>query len=267
MGVDVGDESVARFHRDGYLVLREFFDPGPLAADVDDALAHGLRPDAQINRGSGGVGFLAVIMMCERTPISLELIDVLAPHAARLLGRAVLPGRAKGTWYFGSSGWHVDSVLEIPSVGFVSYLEPLTGEAGALRIRPGSHRGEEHEAVTIGTRPGDVIGFDEHVAHGSVGGMLRRQWRVDFIADPADEDEAALVKATFARIFDLTWDGGDDSDSYPSYGPYWQTLARPWHARLRSLGIYDLAERHRTARRDAPRGATRIESETRHPID
>src|SRR5690349_6889820 len=128
MGVDAGDESVARFDRDGHLVLRDFFDPGPLGAEVDDALVRGVRPDAQINRGSGGVGFLGVIMMCERTPVSLELINVLAPEAARLLGRALLPGRAKGTRYFGASDWHVDSVLAIPSVSFVSYLERLTGE-------------------------------------------------------------------------------------------------------------------------------------------
>jgi hypothetical protein len=217
---------------------------------VDDALLHGLRPDAPINRGSGEVGFLGVIMMCERTPVSLRLIDMLAPTAARLLGRAVLPGRAKGTRYFGSSDWHVDSVLAIPSLSFVSYLEPLTGEAGALRIRPGSHRGEKRNAVIIETSAGDVIAFDEHVAHGSIGGTLRRQWRVDFIADPIDPDEAAFVQATFVRIFDPSWDGGDDRVGYPSYGPYWQTLDRPWHTSLRSLGIYDLAEDHRAAQLD-----------------
>src|SRR5690242_14983125 len=91
VNVDVGDGSVDRFQRDGYVVLRRVIDPEPLAAEVDDALLHGLRPDAPVNRGSGGVGFLGVIMMCERTPVSLGLIDRLAPAAARLLGRPVLP--------------------------------------------------------------------------------------------------------------------------------------------------------------------------------
>jgi hypothetical protein len=250
MNLDVDEGSVDRFRRDGYVVLLGAFDPGPLAAEVDDALLHGLRPDAPINRGSGGVGFLGVIMMCERTPTSLGLIDLLAPAAARLLGRPALPGRAKGTRYLGSSDWHVDSVLAIPSLGFVSYLEPLHSEAGALRIRPGSHRGEERDEVIIDSAPGDVIAFDEHVAHGSVGGSLRRQWRVDFIADPLDSDEAALVHATFVGILDPSWDGGDDRVGYPSYGPYWQTLDRPWHTSLRSLGIYDLAEGHRAAQPD-----------------
>ena len=51
----------------------------------------------------------------------------------------------------------------------------------------------------------------------------------------------------FVRIFDPAWDGGDDPDTYPSYGAYWQSLDRPWHTRLRRLGVYDLAQRHREA--------------------
>jgi hypothetical protein len=252
--VDAG--SMDRFRRDGYAVLRDAIDPRPLSAEVDDAIFNGLRRNASINRGSGGVGFLGVIMMCERTPVSLSLIDMLAVTAAGLLGREVLPGRAKGTQYFGSSDWHVDSDMPIPSLGFVTYLEPLTGVAGALRIRPGSHLGEVRDPVVIETTPGDVIAFDEHVAHGSAGGTLRRQWRVDFIADPVNTDEVALAHAMFARILDPVWFLGDDSDAYPSYGSYWQTLDRPWHARLRELGIYDLAASHRHAMRNSrPRTA------------
>ena len=76
---------------------------------------------------------------------------------------------------------------------------------------------------------------------------MRRQWHVDFIADPADSTEEALVQATFARLFDPNWDGGDDVDRYPSYGPYWQALNRPWTERLRALGIFDFAARHASA--------------------
>jgi len=103
--------------------------------------------------------------------------------------------------------------------------------------------------------PGDLIAFDEHLTHGSAGGAVRRQWRTDFIADPGDGAEEATFRATFERLFDPGWDGGDDVDTYPSYGAYWQALDRPWHARMRSLGVYDLSARHRAAvpaRRTAP---------------
>jgi hypothetical protein len=53
-----------------------------------------------------------------------------------------------------------------------------------------------------------------------------------------------LVYESFARLFDLDRDAGDDVDRYPSYGPYWQTLDRPWTAKLRVMGVYELAARH-----------------------
>jgi hypothetical protein len=245
----IDEATVCRFRRDGYVVLRGAIDPQPLSNEVDDALARGMRTDAPINLGSGGVGFHSVIMMCDRTPVSLHLVDLLSAAGAQLLGRTVLPGRAKGTRYFDSSRWHVDSDLPIDSVGFVAYLEQLTASTGALRVRPGSHRGETGDEVVVETRPVDLVAFDEHLVHGSVGGAVRRQWRIDFIVDPVDDTEAAYVRATFARIFDPTWDGGDDPDAYPSYGAHWQSLDRPWHQPLRRLGVYDLAERHREAMR------------------
>src|SRR5688572_16619873 len=178
MAERLDDQAIARFHRDGYVVLRRAFDPGELSAEVDDALEHGLRADAEAKQGGGGVEFRVVVMMCERTPVSLALLDVFAVAAAKLLGRPVLPGRAKGTRYFGSSDLHADSDAAIPSLSFVAYLEPLDATSGALRVIPRSHRQEREgwapDAVALATRPGDVIVFDEHLTHGSVGGGVRR---------------------------------------------------------------------------------------------
>jgi hypothetical protein len=247
----VDDETVGRFHEDGYVVLRKVFDPSGLLAEVDEALKMGLRAEGDVKQGAGGVEFRSVVMMCEHTPVSLALLDSFAVLAAELLGRRVLPGRAKGTRYFGSSGLHADSDMAIPSLGFVAYLEPVDATSGALQVVPRSHRRDGpvrlSAAVAVPTTPGDVIVFEEHLAHGSVGGAVRRQWRVDFLPDPLDRDEEALVRASFARLFDPDWDGGDDVDRYPSYGPYWQTLDRPWTARLRVLGVYELAARHASA--------------------
>src|SRR5262245_56030132 len=99
----IDGSSVERFRASGFLVLRNWFDAGPLADEIDVALRDGLRPDAMVNRGSGGSGFEVVVMMCELTPTSLELLDRLAPVASQLLGREVVPGRAKGTRYTGST--------------------------------------------------------------------------------------------------------------------------------------------------------------------
>ena len=250
----VDDQAIAQFHDEGYVVLRKAFDPSELSAEVDDALKHGLRVDGEVKQGGGGVEFRVVVMMCERTPVSVGLLDAFAVPASKLLGRRVLPGRAKGTRYFGSSGLHADSDVAIPSLSFVAYLEPLDAASGALRVVPRSHRhdgaGGSPDAVALATIPGDVIVFDEHLTHGSAGGALRRQWRVDFIADPLNRAEEALVYASYARLFDPDWDAGDDVDRYPSYGPYWQTLDRPWTTRLGAMGVYELAARHAAAVRE-----------------
>jgi hypothetical protein len=242
---------VGGFHADGFAVLHGAFDPAALSSEVDRALEHGVRAGEDAKQGAGGVEFRSVVMMCERTPVSLALVDELAVLASELLARPVLPGRAKGTRYFGASRLHADSDSAIPSLGFVAYLEPVGVTSGALRVVPGSHRSgpaaEASPAQALATVPGDLIAFDEHLTHGSAGGAVRRQWRADFVADPAEGAEEAAFRATFERLFDPTWDGGDDIDRYPSYGPYWQALDRPWHARLRGLGVYDLAARHSTA--------------------
>jgi hypothetical protein len=235
------DLLASHFARSGYAVIRRAFEPQALSLEVDAAMQHGLRPGGVPIEGAGGVEFRSVVMMCELTPVSLALVDQLAPVAARLLGRRVLPGRAKGTRYFGSSRLHTDSDLAIPSLGFVAYLEPVDARSGALRVVPGSHRGEPAGAPSNGTAvptlPGDVIVFDEHLAHGSVGGAVRRQWRADFIADPVTDAEEALFRATFERVLDPTWDGGDDTERYPSYGTYWRSRHQGWAARLRDLGV------------------------------
>ena len=245
------DDARARFRADGFVVLRRAFDPKPVADEIDRAFADGLIETADVNSGSGGVEFRCVTMTCERTPLSLALLDALAEPAAELLGRAVLPVRAKGTRYFGASGWHRDSDLDIPSIGFVAYLEVVGAESGALRVRPGSHVGKVSvdDAYIVATEPGDIVAFDEHLIHGSVGGRDRRQWRVDFVIDPVGADEEAVVRGYFARIYAVGWDSGCDVDLFPSYGAHWRSAQRPWTTRLEALGVYDRADEQEDAMR------------------
>jgi hypothetical protein len=239
------DVDADAFRADGFVVLRGAIDPAPLSEEVDRALADGL-PGSFRADVAGGISGRYLPLMNERTPVSLGLLDHLAPVTARLLGRPVLPLRAKCVLYFGAADWHRDSTLDVASVGFAAYLEPLDATNGALRVRPGSHRTADSTDVSIDgralpTEPGDVIVFDEHLWHASRNGRDRRQWRVDYVVDPATAAEEATVREYFAATYAPDWDGGYDVDRFPSYGPHWRSLDRPWIERLRALGAYDLA--------------------------
>ena len=247
MGPSPGEQ----LRRRGFVVLRGEVDPGPISGEVDRVLFEsdaGGYEARTLARGAGTVSFRYVPMMCERTPVSLGLLDQFAVMAAELLGRPVLPGRAKGTRYYGDSGWHRDSEHPIPSLGFITYLERVDGETGALQVVAGSHAdrdvalpgtGPSGPTEAIATRPGDVIVFDEHLIHGSTGGRERRQWRVDFVIEPHDSEESAAVRAWFGQsIPDEVVDPGYDVERYPSHGAHWRTRDRPWTATLEALGLY-----------------------------
>ena len=233
---------IVTFRSAGYVVLRDAFDADLLGAEMDRAFAEGLRPEA--GHVDDVAAFAYLPMMCERTPVSLSLLDALAAPAATLLGRPVLPGRAKGTRYAADTARHRDSEVAIPSIAFVAYLEPLDANNGALRVVPGSHLDSELSDapfVAVATEPGDLIVFDEHLTHGSARGRDRRQWRVDYFADPADDAETTIVKEMFARVLDAAWASVYEVDRFPNYGEFWQRRERPWTTRLRDLGFYDLA--------------------------
>jgi len=247
---------VFHFRIFGFVVLRQFFDPHSIAAEIDSVMLHGQRPSFKESRG-GDFQFQYVPMMTAETPGSLSLLDHTQTIAATLLGGPVLPTRAKGVRYSGNTPWHADSDLPIASLGIVTYLESLGEKSGALRVLPGSHReefanslrslkaaGKPAEAFPshiVLTDPGDVIVFDEHLFHASFGGGNRRQWRVDFIADPANVEAEEQARAYFRNLYRPDWDGGYDVDRYPSYGSDWLGSGRPAVARLNALGVHEMA--------------------------
>jgi hypothetical protein len=249
---------VARFQTFGFIVLRQAFDPRPLAAEIDRVLREGLVSSGEAP-GDGEIRFRYVPMMSAETPVSLSLLDSLAPVAEALLGGPALPTRAKGVLYRGDTPWHPDSTLPIASIGFAAYLEPLRAETGALRVLPGSHRPELAEALralgaasaavealpghVVATEPGDVIAFDEHLFHASAGGGARRQWRLDYLRDPVGAEAESHARAYFKGIYPPDWDGGHDVEKYASYGLDWRSSPRPAVARLGELGVYELASR------------------------
>src|SRR5687768_2671867 len=111
-------QSVDAFRTLGFLVLRQFFEPGPLVAEVDHVIADGRCGTARW----GDMRFQYVPMMTSRTPESLALLDRSEAVAAALLGGPVLPTRAKCVQYVGDTPWHVDSEVPLASVGVLAYL-------------------------------------------------------------------------------------------------------------------------------------------------
>jgi hypothetical protein len=223
---------------------------------MDRVLNDAFSASAPLSRYDG-IHFQYVPMMTAETPESLSLLDRTAVVAEQLFGGPVIPTRAKAIRYFGSTPWHVDSVQPVASFGFMTYLEPLDAENGALRVIPGSHLPERGNAVRalggigkgatelpseiLATVPGDMIVFDEHLFHSSHGGVARRQWRIDYLCDPVDAAGRNTTLAYYSGIYPPTWTGGYDVDRYPSYGPHWRASARPAVARLEALGVYELA--------------------------
>ncbi|HLN17274.1 MAG TPA: phytanoyl-CoA dioxygenase family protein [Acidimicrobiales bacterium] len=256
---EIGDDERQHLDERGFVVLRQAFDPRPLSEEIDRSLAVGWSDGAPLHRGGGDVRFRYLPMTSTRTPVSLGLLEGFLAAAEALLGRPVLPGRAKGTEYLGGADWHRDSDLGVPSVGFLAYLEPLRAGQGALRVLTGSNRHREPAAVAaaladadargeeageaVETDPGDVVVLDEHVVHGSSGGERRRQWRVDYVVEPRGEAEEVEVRAWYAGLFPPGWEPGYDLVRFPSFGPDWLGSGRPWVAPMARLGAYEAAAR------------------------
>lgn len=261
-------QSADAFRTFGFAVLRRFFEPNLLAAEIDRVMADG--PSPRVSSG-GDIQFEYVPMMTAQTPVSLSLLDRAETVAADLFGGPVLPTRAKGVRYFGDTPWHTDSDLPLTSVGVLAYLEPVGADSGALRVLPGSHHPQFGDAVralvagltasalpghVVATEPGDMILLDEHLFHASFGGGTRRQWRVDYVKAPVSAEEENRTKSYFASIYPPDWDGGYDVDRYPSYGPDWRNSSRAAVAKLEALGVYELAVRQETFARSRRRASS-----------
>jgi hypothetical protein len=262
-------EPVSAFRAFGFLVLRRFFDPGPLSDEIDAVLAD---IDAAGPYESDRVRFQYVPMMTEQTPASLALLDRSDTVAATLLGGSVLPTRAKGARYWGDTPWHADSDAPLASIGFLAYLDATGAETGALRVLPGSHRPQYAEAirhlaagdchldlpgVALPTEPGDLIVLDERLWHASIGGRVRRQWRVDFLRVPVDHEADRLTRQYFAGLYAPDWIVRYDAARHPSYGSTWKQSSRPAVAHLAALGVYELAEAQEARRSGQDTTATR----------
>jgi phytanoyl-CoA dioxygenase PhyH len=270
----VTDQQVDHYQTFGFVVLPGYLDErgtAELRDELDRALRDGYGVD--FDDRQDWWGHALPMMSRQRTRISLALVedDRFFAAARRLLDAPVLPTYAEGNLLFGEAGFHTDCGTGTPGVKFVAYLEPLTAATGALRLMPGSHHPDFSAAIdawdarnpamdteqlrqkitdlpchAAETRPGDVIAFNWHTWHASIGGRDRRQWTISYGKDPVTSEEADRLKEFIAS---LAPEGDEPYNhrAYPCYDQHWLTAdpANPKRAaliaRMRELGIFQAA--------------------------
>jgi hypothetical protein len=273
----VTDQQLDHYRTFGFVVLRGYLDQRETAAlgkELDGALRDAFGAHFHRRPCLGGIeGHYLPMMSRRRTPVSLALVEDarFLGTAGRLLAAPALPTYAEGVLLFGQAGFHYDDGTGSKGVKFVAYLEPLTAGTGALRLMPGSHHpdfaaslnGWErlHPALdaeglrrqlggipchVAETRPGDVIAFDWHTWHASIGGTDRHQWTIGYAKDPATAEETKRLQDFFGSIVP---EGAEPYDhaAYPCYDEHWLATdpAHPERAtlaeRMRELGLFEIA--------------------------
>jgi hypothetical protein len=252
-----------QFELFGFVVLRQWLTPAETDALRTEVLgrlhrAHGAAFEER--PWMSGMAGHYVPLLAPDAPLTCALVEDDRFHAAGrdLLDGEVLPSPAEvqAVLYFGETGWHNDSGRDLREVKFAAYLDPLAAETGALRVLPMSHSGDQGRltrwiqhprvavpdvpAFTCETQPGDVIAFDSHLFHASVGGRDRLQWSAVFVREPDTDERRRWLEDLIAE--GPAWDG----DPFPAgttwLDPAWvaapnaSPLKQRWLRRYRELG-------------------------------
>lgn len=134
----------------------------------------------------------------------------------------------EGNMHVGDTPWHGggDGYEILPSIKIAFYTEHLTGDTGALRLIPGSHKGDfahrlnpirnridnpkqrvfgvmqkEIPAYVAETFPGDILVFTEDVFHSSFGGRPgRHQHAMSFQQVPRTREQIELVTQAYKKM-------------------------------------------------------------------
>jgi len=197
------EQQLARFHTFGFLAF-----PGLLADRIADITAEFEAIWAANGGGHNGQMHDGTARSCsvqfiDQSVYLSTLLDDPRIHgiAADILGDDFNYMGSDGNFYTGDTRWHSDGYggrggpLHI-KIAF--YLDALTGETGALRVIPGSHRlgepfaeelqrdirkgaevwsleGNQIPAVALATNPGDILVFNHDLKHAAFGGSQRRR--------------------------------------------------------------------------------------------
>ena len=212
-------------------------------------------------------------MASRLTPVSASLVcddPRLIGAAEQLLGGPVIPECPEGVLYFFEAGWHTDDGIGVPGVKFAAYFGELSAGTGALRLVPGSHHPEQNTRLAGYSRrrglargdaavaayqasfpgyaaetvPGDVIAFDLHTWHASIGGRDRLAWTAVYQRCPGTGDERERTLRSVHDSFEQAF-RGFDRDRYPVWRDWLAGVAAhprraPVAERMRQAGVLDL---------------------------
>lgn len=251
----LSNAQVDHFRTFGYVALADLLGAGRaggLRDEVDAAIrdAYATTYDERVIDGISG----HYLPMASRlTPLSAALVcddAQLIGAAEQLLGTDVLPSVPEGVLYFAEAGWHDDDGIGVRGVKFATYFDDLEGGNGALRFVPCSQHadGRAHlrayqragygdmPGVVVPSRPGDVIAFDLHTFHATLGGRDRLAWTTVYLATPDDEASRDKTLRWMTDAFEQEF-RDFDRERYPVWRDW---LANPDGHRRRAAVIEGL---------------------------
>jgi Phytanoyl-CoA dioxygenase (PhyH) len=267
-------DQVDHFRTFGFVVLRGYLADRAvtLRAEVDAVIRDAYAATCH-ERVIDGISGHYLPMASRLTPVSASLVcddPRFADAAEQLLGGPVIPECPEGVLYFFEAAWHTDDGTGVRGVKFAAYLDELTAGTGALRLVPGSHHPEQNARLAgyskrrgtadgdaafaayqasfpgyvAETAPGDVIAFDLHTWHASIGGRDRLAWNAVYQRCPESVDERERTLLSVHDGFEQAF-RGFDRNRYPVWRDWLAGTAAhhrraPAAERMRLAGVLDL---------------------------
>ncbi len=265
---------VDHFRTFGFIVLRGYLADRVSALRAETGAA--IR-DAYIatydERVIDGISGHYLPMAARLTPVSASLVcddPRFIDAAEQLLGGPVIPECPEGVLYFAEASWHDDDGIGVRGVKFAAYFDELNADSGALRLVPGSHHREQNTRLAgyrnrqmpvrsdaeaaayqasipgyvAATTAGDVIAFDLHTWHASLGGRDRLAWTAVYQRCPETGAERDRTLRSVHDSFEQAF-RGFDTGRYPIWRDWLaEAAAHPRRAgvieRMRRAGVLDL---------------------------
>ena len=203
-----------------------------------------------------------VLSIAERRPglTSLFEDDRIFGAMETLLGPGFVWIAGDGNYYVGDTSWHSDQaepILGLTVIKIAFYLDPVRADSGCLRVVPGTHTepmrsiikellkfredppvsvyGVEPDQIpgfAIESDPGDVLIFNQLMAHSSFGGHSgRRMFTMNFTNEPTGPEHEDFHRRTYEGHLRIKQKQGlEDTVYWPGFleggGPRRQSAVR-----------------------------------------